>query len=262
LEEIGIQDYTLEYNSPYNGKSPRHTPNDKGADLTVRLPDGTEVPVEVEQRKQGYTMRPSYDSEVRDKLPQNGVYAWFNGYQRKQFDEVCEWANLDRIRVVNLEPLPYHEVIEDVYHFDLEEIAEWLRGVYSRLVAALARHLRTLLREKDDNGDDDDHIMESKDNNVDVMSICPNAVELRCAKSVGSGWFGAEPERIWRRVKLRFAVMREFSACINDMLVRPTRSVAATDELHIRQGLGYRIAALRNFGLALVSFGPSYGGSP
>jgi len=252
--KLGLGNNVVEYHSAYNGRSPRNESNDTGADIVVRSPNGTDIPIEAEQRTHGYTMKQYYDSEVRAKLRRNGIYAFFNGYDRKHFKQVREWANQDGIRIVSLRPLPYHRK-KNEYSFDRAEVINWLVEVYSRLETALMQYLTAILRQSNQSHD---HIMGNRSNNISIVATCPAVADLSNARDAVVGRFN----EIWRHFKLRFTVMREFSACINHTLVRPTRGAPAADELHVRQGLGHRIAATRNFGLALVSLWLSYGGSP
>jgi hypothetical protein len=100
----------------------------------------------VEDRFSGYTRRRDLEREVVKKLQPyldrgfNCFYVFANGYERKDFLDVCSYLNPIGIKVISLDPIPRWEA-DGEFQCAKREVDEWMYRNLQRFQDKLQREI-------------------------------------------------------------------------------------------------------------------------
>jgi len=162
LKSLGLteKDYTIAYNSVYNGLSPNGQPNDDGPDLIISIPKlNLKIAIEVKHRAEGYTSEPDFSNRFNKfrvfksncfnkfNVSENNFIFLFTGYNEENLNKVRGYCNRNNITLTSVDRIPY-ERENDFFKFSLESLLQWMQDVslilkgklYYRLSKLIPRH--------------------------------------------------------------------------------------------------------------------------
>ena len=159
LKSLGLteKDYTISYNSAYNGLSPNGQPNDDGPDLITSIPKlNLKIATEVKHRAEGYTSEPDFSNRFnkfhvpksncfnKSNVSENNFIFLFTGYNEENLNKVIGYCNRNNITLIPVDRIPY-ERENDFFKFSLESLLQWMQNASSKLKGKLYYRLSKLI---------------------------------------------------------------------------------------------------------------------
>lgn len=147
LKECGLNSNII-YNSQFNGKSPKKSPNDEGADLIYSL---LKLEIEVKSRNnpEGYFTEKEFNEVVLSKFSKDCRYKFcilYNGYKEEKIIHLYGLANKNEVILINIPyPVPYIK-IGNIYIINREEVEEYIKRVYPIVRGKCLYYLRKITR--------------------------------------------------------------------------------------------------------------------
>jgi len=203
LKSFGLteKDYTLSYNSVYNGLSPNGQPNDGGPDLLISTSKlNLKIAIEVKYRAEGYTGKSEFSKRFNKFNGSDRNYIiFFTGYTEENLNKVRAYCNQDNITLISVDRIPYTRK-DDTFQFSPESLCRWIYGVSLTLKSKLSYYLSKLIPQHDRITEDDinskiigEHIGgDSKDRGIRYDRVVGKSTDVCCD---GSGIFGVK--RVW-----------------------------------------------------------------
>ena len=187
------EDYTLSYNSVYNGQTPNGQPNDEGPDLYASISKlNLKIAIEVKQRAEGYTGKSEFSKRFNKfNGSDKGFIVFFTGYNEENLNKVRAYCNRHNITLISVDRIPYTRK-DDIFQFSLESFYKWIQDVSLLLKGKLSYYLSKLIGKASDRINGGYIYSDSKDRDVRYDRVVGKSTDVCCD---GSGILGVK--RVW-----------------------------------------------------------------